>query len=144
MEARAIQRYARQSPRKMRLVVDLIRGKNVNEAYAILKFSKKLAARQIEKTLRSAVANASYVADERNVSVDVDQLYVARAFVDLGPTKHRRRRRPAPMGRAYSERRWRSHITIEVSTEKPRDVAAREEREANFAGKKKAAASPKD
>jgi len=58
MESHAIQRHVRQSPRKMRLVADLIRGKNVNEAYAILKFTKKLAARQIEKTLRSAVSNA--------------------------------------------------------------------------------------
>jgi hypothetical protein len=77
------------------------------------------------------------------VSVDVDELYVARAYVDLGPTKMRRRRRPAPMGRAYSERRWRSHITIEVSTDKPRDVVEREERKAQFASKKAAAGSDK-
>ena len=61
MIGQAIQRMVRQSPRKMRLVVDEIRGKDVNEAYAILKFSKKLAARQIEKTLRSAVANAEQI-----------------------------------------------------------------------------------
>ena len=66
MEAHAIQRWVRQSPRKMRLVVDLIRGKNVNEAYAILKFNKKLAAKQIEKTLRSAVANAEQAALKNN------------------------------------------------------------------------------
>ena len=95
----------------------------------------------IEKTLRSAVANASNLADEKNVSVDVDNLYVSNAMVDLGPTKHRRRRRPAPMGRAYSERLWRSHITIEVSTDKPRAVVEREAREAKFTGKKKPAAT---
>ena len=143
MNARAVTKYVQGSPQKARLVIDTIRGKKVPEALAILHFTNKRAAATIEKTLRSAVANASYVADERNVSVDVDQLYVTRAFVDLGPTKHRRRRRPAPMGRAYSERRWRSHITIEVSTDKPRDVVARDEREAKFAAKK-AAGSAKE
>ena len=75
----------------------------------------------------------------RNISIDVDNLYVSQAMVDLGPTKHRRRRRPAPMGRAYSERRWRCHLTIEVSTEKPRAVVEREERQAR--GKASAAAA---
>lgn len=140
MNARAIAKYVQGSPQKARLVVDTIRGKRVPDALAILHFTKKRAAATIEKTLRSAVANASYLADERNVNVDVDELYVAAAYVDLGPTKHRRRRRPAPMGRAYSERRWRSHITIEVSTDKPRDVVARETRERQFAEKKKSAA----
>ncbi len=140
MNARAIAKYVQGSPQKARLVVDTIRGKRVPDALAILHFTKKRAAATIEKTLRSAVANASYLADERNVNVDVDELYVAAAYVDLGPTKSRRRRRPAPMGRAYSERRWRSHITIEVSTDKPRDVVAREARERQFAEKKKSAA----
>jgi len=145
MNARAIAKYVQGSPQKARLVVDNIRGKRVPEALAILHFTNKRAAATIEKTLRSAVANASYQADEKNVNVDVDELYVASAFVDLGPTKFRRRRRPAPMGRAYSERRWRSHITIEVSTEKPRAVAERDERKARFAEKKKSAsASGKD
>ena len=139
MNARAIAKYVQGSPQKARLVVDNIRGKRVPEALAILHFTNKRAAATIEKTLRSAVANASYLADEKNVSVDVDELYVAAAFVDLGPTKHRRRRRPAPMGRAYSERRWRSHITIEVSTDKPRAVAERDARKAAFAEKKKSA-----
>jgi large subunit ribosomal protein L22 len=143
MNARAVAKYVQGSPQKARLVVDLIRGKRVPEALAILHFTNKRAATSIEKTLRSAVANASYVADERNVSVDVDELYVARAYVDLGPTKMRRRRRPAPMGRAYSERRWRSHITIEVSTDKPRDVAEREARDAKYAHKKTTTGSDK-
>ena len=139
MNARAIAKHVQGSPQKARLVVDTIRGKRVPEALAILHFTKKRAAASIEKTLRSAVANASYLADERNVHVDVDELYVAKASVDLGATKFRRRRRPAPMGRAYSERRWRSHITIEVSTDKPRAVVERDERTARFAEKKKSA-----
>jgi large subunit ribosomal protein L22 len=143
MNARAVAKYVQGSPQKARLVVDLIRGKRVPEALAILHFTNKRAATSIEKTLRSAVANASYVADERNVTVDVDELYVARAYVDLGPTKMRRRRRPAPMGRAYSERRWRSHITIEVSTEKPVKVAEREARDAKHAHKKTTTGSDK-
>ena len=141
MKARATLRYRKGSAQKARLVADLVRGKSVNDALAILRHTPKVAARDIEKTLRSAVANASYQADEKNVSVDVDELYVAKATVDLGPTKFRRRRRPAPMGRAYSERRWRSHITIEVSTDKPRAVAERDERKARFADKKKSAAA---
>ena len=79
MQARAIQRLVRQSPRKMRLVVDLIRGKDVNEAYAILQFSKKLAAKQIAKTLKSAVSNAEQKALKDNASFDVDTLFVTKA-----------------------------------------------------------------
>ena len=141
MNARAITKAVQGSPQKARLVVDTIRGLRVPEALTILHFTNKRAAAMIEKTLRSAVANASNLAEEKNVSVDVDNLYVSAAMVDLGPTKHRRRRRPAPMGRAYSERRWRSHITIEVSTEKPRAVAERDARSAQFAAKKKPAAT---
>ena len=139
MNSRAVSKYVQGSPQKARLVIDTIRGKRVPEALAILHFTKKRAAEAIEKTLRSAVANASYVSEERNISIDVDNLYVSQAMVDLGPTKHRRRRRPAPMGRAYSERRWRCHLTIEVSTEKPRAVVEREERQAR--GKASAAAA---
>ena len=76
MSGHAIQRLVRQSPRKMRLVVDLIRGKDVNEAYAILQFNKKLAAKQIAKTLKSAVSNAEQAAQRANESFDVDQLVV--------------------------------------------------------------------
>ncbi|MCC6743910.1 MAG: 50S ribosomal protein L22 [Acidobacteria bacterium] len=141
MNARAITKSVQGSPQKARLVVDTIRGLRVPEALAILHYTNKRAAAMIEKTLRSAVANASNLAEEKNVSVDVDNLYVSAAMVDLGPTKHRRRRRPAPMGRAYSERRWRSHITIEVSTEKPRAVAERDARDAQFSIKKKPAAT---
>jgi large subunit ribosomal protein L22 len=118
MEARAIQRLVRQSPRKMRLVVDLIRGKNVNEAYAILKFNKKLAARQIEKTLRSAVANAEQRALRDNAALDVDELFVTLAQVNMGqPLK---RFTPAAQGRATPIRKRTSHVEIHVATKENR------------------------
>src|SRR5437870_4097714 len=118
MKARAVAKYIKGSPQKARLVIDLIRGRNVNEALAILKGTNKRAVTPIETTLRSAIANAEQKAEQLNVSIDVDRLTVSKAMVDLGPTKYRRRVRPAPMGRAYRERRWQSHITIEVETEK--------------------------
>ncbi len=112
MEARAIQRLVRQSPRKMRLVIDLIRGKDVNEAYAILKFNKKLAAKQIAKTLRSAVANAEQKAIKDNASFDVDRLYVKKAIVNMGqPLK---RFTAAAQGRATPIRKRTSHVEIMV------------------------------
>ncbi|HXE57587.1 MAG TPA: 50S ribosomal protein L22 [Gemmatimonadales bacterium] len=113
MEARAIQRMVRQSPRKMRLVVDLIRGKDVNEAYAILKFSKKLAAKQVSKTLRSAVANAEQAALKHNEPFDVDELYVKTAVVNMGtPLK---RYTAAAQGRATPIRKRTSHVEIRVA-----------------------------
>jgi large subunit ribosomal protein L22 len=84
----------------------------------MLKTSNKRAAKPIEITLRSAIANAEQKDDQFNVAIDVDRLKISNATVDLGPTKYRRRVRPAPMGRAYRERRWQSHITIEVESEK--------------------------
>jgi large subunit ribosomal protein L22 len=118
MKARAVAKYIKGSPQKARLVIDLIRGRGVNEALAMLKTSNKRAAKPIEITLRSAIANAEQKADQLNVAIDVDRLKISSAVVDLGPTKYRRRVRPAPMGRAYRERRWQSHITIEVESEK--------------------------
>lgn len=118
MKARAVAKYIKGSPQKARLVIDLIRGRGVNDALAMLKTSNKRAAKPIEITLRSAIANAEQKADQLNVAIDVDRLKVSTAVVDLGPTKFRRRVRPAPMGRAYRERRWQSHITIEVESEK--------------------------
>jgi large subunit ribosomal protein L22 len=118
MKARAVAKYIKGSPQKARLVIDLIRGRGVNDALAMLKTSNKRAAKPIEITLRSAIANAEQKADQLNVAIDVDRLKVSTAVVDLGPTKYRRRVRPAPMGRAYRERRWQSHITIEVESEK--------------------------
>jgi large subunit ribosomal protein L22 len=112
-EARAFQRTTRQSPYKMRLVIDQIRGKSVNEALALLKFSKKHAAKQIEKTLRSAVANAEYAAREGNTSLDVDALYVKRAVVNEGPKL--KRFTPAAMGRATPIQKRTSHVEIELA-----------------------------
>ncbi|MFY9611225.1 MAG: 50S ribosomal protein L22 [Blastocatellia bacterium] len=118
MKARAVAKYIKGSPQKARLVIDLIRGRSVNHALSVLKGTNKRAAGPIETTLRSAIANAEQKADQLNVAIDVDRLVVSTATVDLGPTKYRRRVRPAPMGRAYRERRWQSHITIEVESEK--------------------------
>jgi large subunit ribosomal protein L22 len=112
MEARAIARNVGMSARKVRLVVDLIRGRNVNEAYTILKFSKKAATLPIEKTLRSAVANAQQKADADGAYVDVDELVVREAFVDEGTTM--KRFSPRAMGRATPIMKRSSHITIIV------------------------------
>ncbi|OGT94999.1 MAG: 50S ribosomal protein L22 [Gemmatimonadetes bacterium RIFCSPLOWO2_02_FULL_71_11] len=114
MEARAIQRTARQSPRKMRLVVDLIRGRAVNEAFAILKFSKKGAAKQISKVLLSAVANAREQSRKTDARLDEDALYVKAAWVDEGPAL--KRWMPAAMGRATPIKKRTSHVTIAVAT----------------------------
>ncbi len=102
------------SPRKMRLVIDEIRGKGVNEAYGILKFSKKAAAEPIDKCLRSAVANAVYQADEQGDVLDVDELVVREAYVDEGPTLKRWRARA--FGRATPIQKRSSHVTIVVDT----------------------------
>ncbi len=114
MEARAIARFVRMSPRKVRLVVDQIRGKSVNDAYAILQFSKKAAAEPVSKTLRSAVANAQYRAQDAGDVVDVDELVVRECFVNEGPTL--RRFRAAAMGRAAPIRKRTSHITVVVDS----------------------------
>jgi large subunit ribosomal protein L22 len=117
MEATASARYLRGSAQKARLVVDMIRGKDVNQALAILRFSKKRAAVNIEKCMRSAIANANEAAEKANISIDPDDLWVSVAFVDRGPTKNRRRVRPAPQGRAYREQRHFCHVTISLSSD---------------------------
>ena len=111
-ESRAIQRSARQSPYKMRLVIDQVRGLSVNDALALLKFSKKHASKQIEKVLRSAVANAEQAARTSNEPVDVDELYITRAIVNEGVKL--KRFMPAAMGRATPVRKRTSHIEIIV------------------------------
>ena len=112
MTARAIAKDIRMSPRKVRLVVDLIRGRSVNEAYQILQFSKKAAAYPVEKTLRSAVANAQQKAEQDGDVLDVDDLVVATAYVDEGRTLRRWRARA--MGRGSPIRKRTSHITLIV------------------------------
>jgi len=117
-EARAIQRTTRQSPYKMRLVIDEIRGKSVNDALSYLAFSKKHAAKQIEKVLRSAVANAEFAARESNESIDVDTLYVKHAVVNEGPKL--KRFTPAAMGRATPIQKRTSHVDITVAEREER------------------------
>ena len=114
MEARAIAKYVRMSPRKVRLVVDQIRGMGVNDAYGVLQFSKKGAAEPVGKTLRSAVANAQYKAQDQGDVLDLDDLFVSEIFVDEGPTL--RRYRAAAQGRAAPIRKRTSHITVVVDT----------------------------
>ena len=113
MEARAIKKYIRSSPRKMRLVIDMIRGKNAADAFSILRFSTKHAARDAEKLLRSAIAN---LADkDEGITKDPEDVFVKSAFVNQGPTI--KRIQPAPMGRAYRVRKRMNHLTIVVATE---------------------------
>jgi large subunit ribosomal protein L22 len=112
-EARATQRSARQSPYKMRLVIDEIRGKNVNDALAYLAFSKKHAAKQIEKVVRSAVANAEHAARTSNEPLDVDALYIKHAVINEGPKL--KRFMPAAMGRATPIQKRTSHVEIVVA-----------------------------
>jgi large subunit ribosomal protein L22 len=107
MEARAVARYIRISPRRARQVVDLIRGKSVREAEAILWATPKRASRIIAKVLKSAVANA-----EHNYNMDRDKLFVTKAYVDEGPTM--KRYQPRAMGRADLRRKRTSHITVVV------------------------------
>lgn len=107
MEARAVARYVRVAPRKARLVVDLIRGKKIDDARAILKFSPRAAAEIVEKVLNSAVANA-----ERNLHIKSEDLIVGSTFVDEGPTL--KRIRPRAMGRAFRINKRTSHITVIV------------------------------
>ena len=144
MEAIAKTKYLKGSPRKARLVIDLIRGRNVSQALAILKFTDKRAAQPISKCLSSAIANATYQAEQKNIAIDPDDLWVKSCFVDMGPTKNRRRMRPAPQGRAYREQRHYCHITIEVtSDEQPKDAKTlkAEEAKAKKATAKKADAA---
>jgi len=112
-EAHAIMRGTRQSPYKMRLVIDQIRGKDVNEALALLTFSKKHAAKQITKTLKSAVANAEQAARSTNAALDVDALYIKHAIINEGPKL--KRFMPAAQGRATPIRKRTSHVEIVVA-----------------------------
>ncbi|AOY75099.1 50S ribosomal protein L22 [Clostridium formicaceticum] len=105
MEAKAIARFVRIAPRKAQQVVDLVRGKKVDEALAILKYTPKAAAPIVEKVVKSALANA-----ENNYSMDRDSLYVAEIYADQGPTM--KRFRPRAMGRATTIRKRTSHIGV--------------------------------
>ena len=117
MEAIAKATNVKISSQKAKLVMDLIRGRAYSDAREILKFTNKRAAGLIFKVLETARANAEQQAQIDNVIVDVDDLWVKACYADTGTTKYRRRVRPAPMGRAYRERRHYSHLTVVVSSE---------------------------
>src|SRR6476646_3259792 len=111
MEATATLRYLKMSPQKVRLVADLVRGKKVDEALSILRFTKKSCAKDLEKLLRSAVANA----ENSEAAVDSDELVVSRIYVNEGPRE--KRIQPAPMGRAFRIQKRKAHVTVHVSDE---------------------------
>nr|MBO6294265.1 50S ribosomal protein L22 [Schwartzia sp. (in: firmicutes)] len=108
MEAKAVAKFVRIAPRKVRIVMNLIRGKNVADAFAILKFTPKVGADVIEKVLKSAVANA-----ENNFDMNVDKLYISSAYVDQGPTL--KRIHPRSRGQAFSIFKRTSHVTVVVA-----------------------------
>ena len=107
-EVQSIAKYVRIAPRKVRIVMDLIRGKKVDDAFAILKFTPKRGSRLLEKVLKSAVANA-----ENNFDMDTDKLYVSTCFVDQGPTL--KRIHPRSRGQAFGILKHTSHITVKVA-----------------------------
>lgn len=112
-EFRAQAKFQRVSPQKARLVLDLIKGRGVEEALTTVAFTKKAVAPMVEKVLRSAVQNANYLSQEQGLDVDVDNLYVKTAVANEGPRM--KRIRPAPMGRAYRYQRRMSHIAISIA-----------------------------
>ena len=114
MMVKAIAKYVDASPQKTRLVADTIRGRSVGDAIAILRFTKKSVARDVEKTLRSAIANAVLVADRNQKRrLDEEDLVVKECYAGQGPSQ--KRVRPAPMGRAYRVIRRTAHITVRVA-----------------------------
>jgi large subunit ribosomal protein L22 len=118
MQAQATARYVRTSAQKAGLVLDLIRGKDVNRALATLKFTRKGIAEDISKVLRSAIANAT---NKEGFSGDVDRLFVSACYANQGPSA--KRVRPAPMGRAFRVLKRTAHLTVHVS-ERPEKIVA--------------------
>jgi large subunit ribosomal protein L22 len=146
MEFKAKARFIRVSPQKARLVLDLIKGRRVEDALTTLAFTKKRIAPDIEQLLRSAVENANYLSGEKGLDVDVDNLYVKHAIANDGPRM--KRIRPAPMGRAYRYQRRISHMEIvlaEKGAQNKESVATvvGEEEEAKAPANKKAAGAKK-
>jgi large subunit ribosomal protein L22 len=150
MEFTAKARFTRVSPQKARLVLDLIKGRRVEDALSTLQFTKKRIAPEIFQLLRSAVENANYLSQEKGLDVDLDRLYVKHAIANEGPRM--KRIRPAPMGRAFRYQRRISHMEIvlaEKGAENKQEMATvvgEEEASAapaKTAGKKKAVAAKK-
>jgi large subunit ribosomal protein L22 len=114
LEAAATARYIRSSAQKAGLVLELIRGKQAAQALQLLRFTKKAVAKDVEKVLRSAIANAVHVADKNHKRrIDEDDLFVSAAFANQGPSQ--KRVRPAPMGRAYRVIKRTTHLTVKVA-----------------------------
>src|SRR5499425_2922835 len=122
MEFKAQTRFVRVSPQQARLVLDLIKNQRVEDALNTLAFTKKRVAAKVEKLVRSAVENANYMSTEKNVDVDLDNLYVKHAVANDGPRM--KRIRPAPMGRAYRYVRRIAHIEIALAERGTNQVAA--------------------
>jgi large subunit ribosomal protein L22 len=120
-EFRAQARFQRVSPQKARLVLELIKGRSVEEALTTVAFTKKSVAPMVEKVLRSALQNANYLSQEQGLDVDVDNLYVKTAIANEGPRM--KRIRPAPMGRAFRYQRRMSHIEISVAERNQNNLA---------------------
>jgi large subunit ribosomal protein L22 len=135
MEFRAEARYMRVSPQKARLVLNLIKGRRVEDALNTLMFTKKRVAATVEKLLRSALENANYLSSEKGIDIDVDSLYVKRAIANDGPRM--KRIRPAPMGRAYRYVRRIAHIEIALAERGKNGAAV-----ATVVGEEKQAAAP--
>jgi large subunit ribosomal protein L22 len=112
-EAVAMAKHVRMSPQKIRLVVDMIRGRRAEDALQILRFTMKRASRDVEKVLRSAIANAERKAEDAGASLDVDHLFVSNCYVNEG--SRWKRLRPAPMGRAFRYQRRTAHIVVGVA-----------------------------
>lgn len=148
-EYRAEAKFQRVSPQKARLVLDLIKGRSVQEALETAAFTKKRIAPVVHKLLTSAVDNAKYVAEEKGIDLDVDNLYVKQALANDGPRM--KRIRPAPMGRAFRYQRRLAHIVVSVAernegaslvtkAEEPAVVEAKPAKKAKAAAPKVAAA----
>lgn len=114
MQARALKKYIRSSPRKMRLVIDTIRGKSFEEALNVLRFQNKMAAKDAEMVLKSAIANLELKHDNEELDFNPEDVVVKEAFVNQGPTM--KRIQPAPMGRAFRIRKRSNHLTIIVES----------------------------
>src|ERR1700748_1452975 len=138
-EFRAEAKFQRTSPQKAKLVLDLIKGLRVEQALNTVHFSTKRMAPVVEKVLRSAIQNATYVSQEQGLDVDVDNLYVRTAIANEGPRM--KRIRPAPMGRAFRYQRRLAHIIVTVAEKKPASAVSAEAETASPAKKttKKAA-----
>jgi large subunit ribosomal protein L22 len=137
MEFRAEARYMRVSPQKARLVLDLIKGQRVEDARNTLLFTKKRAASTVAKLLQSAIDNANFLSTEKNIDIDLDQLYVKRAVANDGPRM--KRIRPAPMGRAYRYVRRIAHLEIVLAEKNKQNGQAL----ATVVGEESVAAKPK-